>query len=225
MAKNSIIKVNLFDREIGTLGFDDKVDVSFFQFHPEYLQSGKLVNIFPVTDIIKRIPQMQVFRNYAGETFRSLPPFIADSLPDLFGNIIFREWLAATNKGLRKISVLEQLAYVANRGMGALEYYPAKEIPKGSSIDINEIVDVLKKVIDIKKGTTDTQLNHTSLLNIFKIGSSAGGARPKILVSQHKETQQIIPGDINYSADYNHYLIKLDLEDAPYNRESIEYCY
>jgi len=76
---------------------------------------------------------VQVFKKFKGETFRSLPPFIADSLPDMFGNIIFREWLEANSWDLKDVTVLEQLAYVADRGMGALEYHPAKEIPKGSS--------------------------------------------------------------------------------------------
>lgn len=225
MAKNAIIKVNLFGEEIGTLGYESASDVSFFQYNPEYLKSGETINIFPVKGLIKRIPQMQIFRNYSGDTFRSLPPVIADSLPDMFGNIIFREWLGATRRDLKEITVLEQLAYVANRGMGALEYSPAKEIPKGTSIDIDEIVEVLKSVVHVKSNTMDKQLGSESLLNVFKIGSSAGGARPKILISEHKESGNIIPGDINYSADYNHYLVKLDLGDADYSRESIEYCY
>lgn len=62
---------------------------------------------------------------------------IADSLPDMFGNIIFKEWLISQNKNFSAISPLEQLAYVANRGMGALEYLPAKEIGPSSSIDLN----------------------------------------------------------------------------------------
>lgn len=225
MAKNSIIKVIIFDREIGAVGYNEDTDLSYFQYNPEYLKSDELKNIFPVKSIIKRIPEVQVFKNYRGETFRALPPFIADSLPDLFGNIIFREWVGATRNDLKDINVLEQLAYVSNRGMGALEYSPAKEIPRGTTINIAEIVEVLKKVIDIKGQTGDEQLNHEALLNIFKIGTSAGGARPKILISQHKKTGQIMPGDINYAADYNHYLVKLDMDDVPYSRELIEYCY
>lgn len=225
MAKNNIIKLNLYGIEIGALGLDEKNDNSYFQYNPDFLKSDELANIFPISGIIKRIPNVQVFKKYRGETFRSLPPPIADSLPDMFGNIIFREWLGVNNKDLKDITVLEQLAYVANRGMGALEYSPAKDIPKGTTINIEEVVEILKQVVDVKGELTSQRLDHESLLNVFKIGSSAGGARPKILISENRETGAIIPGDINYSEEYNHYLVKLDLGDVPYSREIIEYCY
>lgn len=151
---------------------------------------------------------------------------IADSLPDMFGNIIFREWFEAKNKELKKISPSEQLTYVSNRGMGALEYLPAAEIPASTTIDLQEIIGVLKKVLDVKNSTTAGALNETALLNVFKIGTSAGGASPKILISEHKETGAITPGDLEYSNDYNHYLVKLCMdEEWGYGKELVEYAY
>lgn len=225
MSKNDLIQVYCFDQEIGLLGFDETANISFFQYNPEYLASNKMKNLFPETGIIKRVSQKQIFRKFTSNTFRSLPPMIADSLPDMFGNIIFKEWLDSSNKDFKKITVLEQLAYVANRGMGALEYRPEKNLPQGSTIVIDDIVEVLKKVLDSKKETSSESLNHESLLNVFKIGTSAGGARPKILISEHKVTGRILPGDIEYSAEYDHYLVKLNLDEVPYNRELIEYSY
>lgn len=225
MAKNNLIKVSVFGQEIGTLGYDEKDEISFFQYNPDFLKSNRFTNIFPIPNVIKRTTQVQVFKKYSGETFRSIPPVFADSLPDMFGNIIFREWLELSKGRQKGVTVLEQLAYVSNRGMGALEYSPAIEIPKNSSIDINEIVDVVKKVLNLKGESRGRDLNEESLLNVFKIGSSAGGARPKILISENKQTKEIIPGDLNFSNDYNHYLVKLDIGDVPYSREVIEYCY
>jgi serine/threonine-protein kinase HipA len=151
---------------------------------------------------------------------------IADSLPDVFGNIIFKKWMESGSKEFNQISVIEQLAYVADRGMGALEYRPSKELPQSTSIDLTEIIAVLKEVLQAKDEQHESTLNHEALLNIFKIGSSAGGARPKILISEHKTSGEIIPGDLNHSSEYNHYLIKLHLDDElGYSREVIEYCY
>lgn len=224
MAKNKIIDVILFGQEIGKVGYDIDKQASYFQYNPAYLESGQYSNIFPY--IFKRIKPVQVFNQFEGETFRGLPPMIADSLPDMFGNIIFKEWFEAKNKELRKITPLEQLTYVANRGMGAIEYQPIAKIPKTSSIHIDEIVEVLKKVLDVKNETAAEALNDAALLNIFKIGTSAGGARPKILISEHKETGKIIPGDLEYSDAYNHYLVKLCMnEDWGYNKEKVEYAY
>ncbi len=225
MAKNNLITIMCFDIEIGKLGYDENKAESYFQYNPDFLQSGKLTNLFPDTGIFKRIAQTQVVRRFTGETFRSLPPMIADSLPDMFGNIIFKEWMESANKDYAKISVLEQLAYVSNRGMGALEYRPEIRIPKGSTININEIVDVVKQVLITKEETYSESLDHQSLLNVFKIGSSAGGARPKILIAENKKSGKIYPGDVYYGKEFNSYLVKLNLADVPYDREVIEYCY
>lgn len=226
MAKNEIIGVFCFNNEIGRLGFDENQNKSSFQYNPEFLKSNQYLQLFPQTGIIKRIPQTQLFSQFNSETFRGLPPMISDSLPDMFGNIIFKKWLETSNKNFKQISVIEQLAYVADRGMGALEYRPAKVIPQTATIDLNEIIHVLKEVLKTKQETNAPALNHETLLNIFKIGSSAGGARPKILISKNIQTGEIIPGDINYSADYEHYLIKLSIDDElGYSREVIEYAY
>ena len=224
MAKNNIIDVVLFGMEIGKVGYDVDKRASYFQYNPAFLDSNTYTNIFPY--IFKRIKPVQVFTKFEGETFRALPPMIADSLPDMFGNIIFKEWFEAKHKAFKKITPLEQLTYVASRGMGALEYKPSAEIPKTSTIQIDEIVEVLNKVLDLKKETSEAVLNDMALLNVFKIGTSAGGARPKILISEHKKTGKIIPGDMEYSNDYNHYLVKLCMnEEWGYNKEKVEYIY
>lgn len=224
MAKNEIIDVLCFGQEVGRVGWDENEKRSFFQYYPDYLKGD--LNLFPKTGILRRGPLTQIFRQYNNEAFRGLPPQIADSLPDLFGNIVFKTWLEANNKAFEKISPIEQLAYVANRGMGALEYRPSKELPSNVTIDIAEIVEVLQKVVLNKKATKASKLNNAALLNIFKIGSSAGGARPKILISEHKETGEVIPGDLECSDAYLHYLVKLDLdEEMAYSRERLEYSY
>ena len=224
MAINKLIDIDLFGIEIGKLGYDVDQLLCSFQYNPKFLESGQYQRIFPY--IFKRVSMVQVFTQYEGTTFRGLPPMIADSLPDMFGNIIFKEWLEANNKGFDKITPLEQLAYVANRGMGALEYKPVVKVPDNATINLDQIVEVLKQVLNVKKNTIEKNLDTTALLNIFKIGSSAGGARPKILISEHKETHEIIPGDMAYSYEYNHWLVKLNIdEEDGYNKEIVEYIY
>lgn len=226
MAKNNIISVFIFGKEIGRIGYNEQENKSSFQYNPEFLKESTFLNLFPATGIIKRIPQTQVFSKYNNETFKGLPPQIADSLPDMFGNLIFKIWLDNNNKTQKELTIIEQLAYISNRGMGALEYFPSKEIPKHTSIDLDQIINVLKSVLDIKNRTKENQFNSEALINIFKIGTSAGGARPKILISKNKNSGMIIPGDMEYSNEYEHYLIKLSIDgEAKYQREIVEYCY
>jgi len=111
MTRDKIIDVIAFGQEIGKLGYDIK-------------------NLFPF--IFKSTKPVQIFTEYHQDSFQGLPPMIADSLPDTFGNIIFQEWLTA--RGIQKVTPLEQLAYVANRGIGAIEYRPVKELPNTSTV-------------------------------------------------------------------------------------------
>ncbi|MBT8245380.1 MAG: type II toxin-antitoxin system HipA family toxin [Winogradskyella sp.] len=222
MARDKIIDILAFGLEIGKLGYDLDQGKSFFQYNPGFLDSGKYSKLFPF--IFKHTKQVQVFTEYQQDTFQGLPPMIADSLPDTFGNIIFQEWL--TTRGIQKVTPLEQLAYVADRGMGALEYKPIRELPNATNINIDEVITILEKVLKLKEDTTGKDLSELALLNVFKIGTSAGGARPKIVVSEHKKTGEIIAGDREISEDYNHYLVKLHIDDSDgYNKEKVEYVY
>jgi serine/threonine-protein kinase HipA len=224
MAKNQIIGVYFQDLEIGKIGFDEDQKKSSFQYNPQFLESEKYKRLFPY--IIRRSPAVQVFTEFNGDTFHGLPPMIADSLPDYFGNIVFKEWLEAQQKDFVNISPLEQLTYVGKRGMGALEFLPSKEITSETSIDIDAITEVVKKVLDVKKSVKEKGLTDLALLNIFKIGTSAGGARPKILVAEHKKTGELIAGDLVTSEEFHHYIIKLSTdENEGYSKEKVEFVY
>jgi len=224
MASNKIINVNLFGQEIGRIGLEENEKRSSFQYNPAFLKRNILQNIFPRTGIIRNTDYVQLFSQYDNETFKGIPPQFADSLPDMFGSIVFKAWL--DSKEQKKISVLEQLAYVGNRGMGAIEYSPVVKLQENTTIDLNEIIEVLKEILNLKKTTKQKNLDNQALINIFKIGTSAGGARPKILISEEKETGKVIPGDLEFSEKYNHYLVKLAIdEEINYPREIVEFCY
>ncbi|MFV0187064.1 HipA N-terminal domain-containing protein [Empedobacter falsenii] len=105
MAKNQIISINFKGIEIGKIGYDENQRKSSFQYNPDFLESNNFKKIFPY--VIRRTPNVQVFSEFEGETFRGLPPMIADSLPDFFGNIVFKEWLEATQKEMNAITPLE----------------------------------------------------------------------------------------------------------------------
>lgn len=224
MAKNQIISVVFHGTEIGKIGYDADQRKSFFQYHSDFLISNQYKKIFPY--VIRRTPNVQVFSEFEGETFRGLPPMIADSLPDVFGNLIFKEWLEFTQKEAVNITPLEQLTYIGKRGMGALEFMPSQAITTATEINIDEISEVVKKVLDVKSSIHEKNLSDLALRNIFKIGTSAGGARPKILISEHKHTGVIIAGDLEYSEEYNHYLIKLAIDEGSgYSKEKVEFVY
>lgn len=226
MNKINTLSVFCFGQEIGKLNVDEHQYKSYFQYNPDFLNDNRYSELFPLTGILKRTNSVQVFSQFNSDTFRGIPPMFADSLPDLFGNIIFKQWLENSTQKFNHLSVLEQLSYVSNRGMGALEYYPAKEIASITTVQLNEMVSLVEQILEQKEQTTLKALNHEALLTLFKIGSSAGGVRPKVLIAENKRTGQIIPGDISCSDDFEHYLVKLGLsEEISFQREVVEYCY
>ena len=79
MSKNNLISLHCFGKETGKIGFDENRNVSFFQYNPDFLKENIYPNMFPL--VIKRAAPTQVFDKYNNDTFRGLPPMIADSLP------------------------------------------------------------------------------------------------------------------------------------------------
>jgi serine/threonine-protein kinase HipA len=65
--------------------------------------------------------------------------------------------------------------------MGAFEYKPAKSMASRNSIRLNEVVSVLKEVLESKENISKLDIDESTLLTLYKIGTSAGGVRPKVL--------------------------------------------
>jgi len=66
--------------------------------------------------------------HHNGQTFQGLPGIFADCLPDTFGEkIIERFFLQKHALPARDVHALMKLAYLHDRSIGALEFYPALE--------------------------------------------------------------------------------------------------
>jgi len=217
-----ILNIKLFGDEIGRLGYDNDKRCSYFQYSPDYLTTN---NSKSLPFIIKRNPEIQSFPQFEGKAFRGLPPMFADSLPDVFGNHLFQSWLNAQGKPIQ-LNALEQLAYVGRRGMGAWEYEPTLTMDAPSSFRIAEMAQLLKEILADKESLMPEIANAEGLLNLFRIGTSAGGMCPKILVARHRKTNQIMPGDLLYGPHHDYFLVKLNLENDPsHPKETIEFIY
>jgi len=60
--------------------------------------------------------------------YQGLPPAIADSLPDKWGNSLFKAWLRDNHISIKEITPIDHLSFIGSRAMGALEYEPAHEL-------------------------------------------------------------------------------------------------
>jgi len=211
-----IAEVRLWDTVVGYLSLNKDKRTSVFRFDPNFVKKNWDIApiLMPVTgiDILKVrsfIPEDEGdFRTYKG-----LPEFVADSLPDSFGNRVINAWLVKQGRNINDFTSIERLCYTGKRGIGALEYFPAiGGNDETVDVDIDELVRLANDVLDDRKGLhTNFSKGDEALISIVRVGASAGGARPKAVIAYNEETGDIKSGQIvNIPQGFEHWLIKLD---------------
>ncbi len=219
----SSAKITIWNTVVGYLYWDDRNNAAIFEADSEYLKAP--YNIAP---IIHSNKEEKLFGNDFHEKFNGMIPAFNDSLPDSFGNIIFKEWLEQNNINQSDMNPVERLLYVGKRGVGALEFHEGKEIPQiVQNIDLNELAKISDKILKRKYEQKDFMHHPEALKNILTIGSSVGGAQAKILVSLTKE-DTLLAGDIIHDQAVDYYIVKL--EHDPKNiwhkkKNYVEYVY
>ena len=122
-----------------------------------------------------------------------LPGFIADALPDGWGMLLMDRALRKLGRNPREVSVLERLAIVGERAMGALSFEPADEdVLPAETLQLKALAqEVMALQSDDNSGdnATDAQLRH-----LMQLGGSPQGARPKVLVDFNTRTGRLSSG-------------------------------
>lgn len=198
-----------------------------FYFDRDFLDSG--YDIAPLRASIHGISVKNGLPIYADDEklFGGLPSFIADSLPDHWGNKVFNEWAKVHNISTRKLSALDRLAYIGRRGMGALEFLPpaAEVMEQPFKVEIADLYNLAQSALnEATKFKAEIQPD-LMIESLFKIGTSAGGRRPKAIINLNLETNECYSGQV--AVPYPGYvpmIIKFDEHsDVPTTR--IEYSY
>ena len=168
------------------------------------------------------------------DAFKGLPGLLSDSLPDKYGNKLINVWLAKQGRPEDSMNPVEKLCFIGSRGMGALEFEPAqiKTGTKSFSLELNSLVDVAKKILNERESFL-TNLNketERAMMEILQIGTSAGGARPKAVITYNPKTGEVRSGQGNVPKGFEHWLIKLDGVSGEQFGESsgwgrVEYAY
>lgn len=205
-----IVEVLLYGKTIGTAEWSDDRGTSIFQYSTEALERG----IEP-SPIVMPTQGRTFETNRDHINFNNLPYLLSDSMPDDFGNIMMKEWLRQKNISIQDINPVDRLTYVGTRGMGALEYKPINHKEDSQyNVNIGELLEVAKKVLEDKEDTLYNDLDKESLSNILRIGTSVGGARAKALIAIKMDNsgkiKEIKPGDIIQPEGYSYWLIKID---------------
>lgn len=223
-------EVMLWGTKIGTVAFDDNSGLGSFEYAPAFLTSG--IEVSPIAMPLSR--RVYTFPELARQSFHGLPGLLSDSLPDKFGNAVIDAWLRSRGRSPESFNPVERLCYTGSRGMGALEYVPARgpSATESERIEIDKLVQLASQVLRSRE-KMHVSAGENAMQEIIKVGSSAGGARAKAVIAWNEQTGDIRSGQIEAGKGYDYWLMKFDGvsgngdkegEDAPqYTR--IEYGY
>ena len=166
------LKVYYNDKFVGTLAKTPDRLVAF-EYDNEWIANG-----FSISPFSLPLEKKVFIPKY--EPFDGLFGVYNDSLPDGWGRLLVDRLLLKNKINPSKIDNLNRLAVVQESGMGALTYKPEHkfESPEQDS-DYDKLAQECSKILESQ--------DSSNLDELFKLGGSSGGARPKILIKINGE--------------------------------------
>lgn len=196
------INAYIYGKKIGTMV--EHEGVVYFEYDKEFKLEG--LEISPIKlhttktkSLYTNADQTTLYNGIAGVFF--------DSLPDKHGMPFIDRYFE--KQGLRPFEVtsLHKLAFIGNRGMGAIEYFP-KEKNGASTPDVainaKDVYEKMKQTLKEENSSIET------LMNIRESVSPVGGGRPKMLVQYNYNTQEIRLNKLKLHPEYKRAIIKFD---------------
>lgn len=207
-----VVEINLGGKplEVGELVLAKRQ--LYFKYFTDFLETN--LNISPL-----KLPFNDSIQSADPRLFEGLFGVFSDSLPDSWGRLLLERKLAAMGINPGLLSPLDRLSAIGGAGMGALEYYPSNnnDPDEDQILGLDGLFEESQQVLS---GNESDVLDE-----LFKLGGSSGGARPKILIGVDINTHQIIHGSKDLPSDYEHWIIKfpssVDLPDIA----NIEFAY
>lgn len=210
----NFIKVNLWGKEIGRLSFSSNTRLCSFTFNPEL--KGERPDIVPILAPLSKWERHPVVYGSDQRQYQALPPFIADSLPDSWGNKLFEQWSKRNKLSKGSVSPLLKLLFIGKRGMGALEFEPAAaDLEHSREIDISALYNLSLKILDDRERISIQPDEELTLQGLLEVGTSAGGRQMKAIIAMNTQTGEIRSGQVDTLADCDYYILKFENQEVP----------
>jgi serine/threonine-protein kinase HipA len=208
----TLAAVRLWGTQIGAVALAEDEATASFEYEPGFASSGIGVSPLKMPLAAGRAYR---FPNLAEESFSGLPGLLADSLPDRYGHALIDAWLATRGRTPESFNAVERLCYVGKRGMGALEFAPARGPRSTTShvIDVEALVELAAEVLAERSNLVASlkgSAKKAALGEILRVGTSAGGARPKALIAFNPETGEVRSGQLDADTGFEHWILKFD---------------
>lgn len=200
------VEVSVWGQKVGAVALDPTLGYYVFEYYPEFAAKG--IELAPGTMPANAGPF--VFPRLPESTFHRLPALLADALPDDFGNALIDAWLSRQGIRRAEITPLDRLAYMASRGMGALEFRPGRG-PRHRTSSVVELSDLVGGARSMLSGEfAGDRETEAAIQSLIQVGTSAGGARAKAVIAWNQQTNEIRSGQLPASPGFEYWLIKLD---------------
>lgn len=205
------IEVFVWGRHVGTIA--PKTATHYrFEYDSDFLRSG--IELAPF-ELPLRSGEFS-FLERPASAFYGLPAVFADSIPDSFGNSVIDEWMERQGLFSSSVTPLDRLAYVGPRAMGALEYRPERGPRRDQKLALK-----MKSVVEQARLVVSKRISGASgpiaLKEIFRVGTSAGGAQAKAVVGWNRETDQFCIPIGSLPEGFEHWIVKITPDERPYS--------
>ena len=220
-----IARIKIWDKKVGAVAYDRSSGISSFEFEAAFLNTGW--DLSPIKMPLKS-PKGTVFKFpdlSRNSSFKGLPGLLADALPDNYGHALIDAWLSRNGRASGSLNPVEILCFIGKRAMGALEFEPVepKATNTATKIEIDSLVEIAQDILLNRKdfAANLSGEEEKAMLDILKIGTSAGGARAKAIIAYNPITGEVRSGQTNAPQGFSHWLIKFDgVEDKQFGVSS-----
>ena len=216
------LKVILWREEIGRLAWDERRHLSYFIYNPDFIKKG--LNISPLVAPIDGVRALAPVWGEDAKIYQKLPAFVADSLPDAWGNQLFDVWRQQNHLANADITPLDKLSFIGKRGMGALEFEPElSRERRAAKIDMKSLADLAMRIYTERENARILSDESITMQSLLTVGTSAGGRQPKAIIAINRKNGEIRSGQISGLKDFGYYLLKFG--NSQYSSAELEMTY
>lgn len=196
---------------VGRLAWRDRQ--IFFEYDNDFRSSSLELSPF-------KLPLFSHLTEGPSDVFEGLHGLFNDSLPDGWGRLLLDRKLRELGGHPNQLTPLDRLAWIGNRGMGALSYVPEHQSLIG---ECNEVVDLDR--LSEEAGMVLENSPEAVLDELLAIGGSPQGARPKALVGISPDGSRLIHGVDDLPEGWEHWIVKFRAYSDPLDAGAVERAY